>query len=88
MAYMCKKNYSKECDGCGACYPPEEPETGVIITATIEIKMESSGYIEEVLRKGDYDEAVGMAEAMLDDRFIDEFNLKVESMDVNVKLKE
>ena len=44
-----------------------EPETGVTITATIELRFQAYGEIENRLRCGDTETAKGMAEAMVDD---------------------
>lgn len=67
MAYRCKENQSRECDGCGSCNTNSQPETGVIVTATIELKFRAYGRIEEELRSGNTDIATKIAEYMVDD---------------------
>lgn len=68
MAYGCVKSSAwKECDGCMDCRPKRTPETGVIITAKIELKFTAYGEIERLLRSGNKAEAGGMAEALVDD---------------------
>lgn len=67
MAYRCKENQSKECDGCGSCQPKREPETGVIVEATIKLRYTAYGEIERLVRSGANEEAQGMAEAQVDD---------------------
>lgn len=49
MAYMCTRA-NRECDGCGYC-EPKQKETGVTITATLELRMTVYGEIERKLRK-------------------------------------
>lgn len=67
MAYRCKLNGSKECDGCGGCTPSQPPETGVIIEATIKLRYTAYGDIEQILRSGDKEKAQKYAEALVDD---------------------
>ena len=43
------------------------PETGVTITATIELRFQAYGEIEKEFRSGNTEIAKGMAEAMVDD---------------------
>ena len=67
MAYRCRENQSKECDGCGSCRPKSTQETGVEVTATITLKFTVYGLIEEELRSGNKTAALGIAEALVDD---------------------
>lgn len=66
MAYMCKIR-DAECDGCQECKPKQEHETGVVITAKIELKFTAYGEIERLLRSGNESAAAGMASALVDD---------------------
>ena len=74
MAYMCMKDYNRECDSCGDCILTEafeaDPETGVTITATIKLRFTDYGDIERALRERDTqlaDEiAISQIDAMLD----------------------
>ena len=67
MAYRCKLNQNKECDGCCSCKPEKVPETGVVIEATIKLKYTAYGLIEEEYRSGNIESAQGIAEALVDD---------------------
>lgn len=69
MAYMCMKDYSRECDSCGDCTPKKEypPETGVTITAKIELKYTVYGNIEKAMRLGDMKLAEAIAEELVED---------------------
>ena len=66
MAYMCTKFSGKECDACGDCKPSKSPETGVTITATIELKFTAYGLIEEALRGKRIEEVQEIAEEIVD----------------------
>ena len=65
MAYRCKENQSKECDGCGSCTPERQPETGVVIEAKIKMKFTAYGIIEKYLRSGDKNAAFNVAEELV-----------------------
>lgn len=68
MAYRCKVNQSKECDGCGSCQEKKQQrETGVIIEATIELKLHVYGELEELIRKGKAKEAEAKAKYLIED---------------------
>ena len=64
MAYMCKRAGNRECDGCGDCQPKE---TGVVVTARLEMKFTIYGEIETLMRSGRLDKALREAEAMVED---------------------
>lgn len=86
MAYRCKRNQMKECDGCGYCQPERPPETGVTITATIKLKFTVYGEIETMLRNGE--DVVSKAEEMVDDMIdccgITANNMSVEDIEYNL----
>ena len=68
MAYRCKENQSKECDGCGSCQKKKrQRETGVIIEATIELKFHVYGEMEELIRQGKEKEAEAKAKELIED---------------------
>lgn len=68
MAYRCKENQSKECDGCGSCQEKKQQhETGVIIEATIELKFHAYGELEELIRQGKGKEAEAKAKYLIED---------------------
>lgn len=64
MAYRCVKNCADECDGCGSCRPKE---TGVIVTATIKLKMKVYGEVEQLLRAGQTMDATDYAHELVED---------------------
>lgn len=83
MAYMCRRVGNRECDGCGDCKPKE---TGVTITATLEMKFVVYGDIETMMRLGMLDRAERKAEEIMEDAVshIDNMSLK----EVNIELNE
>ena len=64
MALRCIKNHAAECDGCGSC---SQKETGVIVTATVKLKMEVHGELERMLRAGKTMEATDYAQELVED---------------------
>lgn len=64
MALRCIKNHAAECDGCGSC---SQKETGVIVTATVKLKMEVHGELERMLRAGKTMEAKNYAWLIVED---------------------